>query len=193
MSSEVARYEMSDGFFVIYNERPSFEVFKVHQKHTDIVVDIKDSTADTIADGVVDFTKKKVIAVVTADCIPVAIEGEQGNAVIHAGWRGLENKILSHSLIKKIKPIRAYIGPCISAKNYEVGEEFKSLFRSESLSEKNGKLFFDERTECQAQLKELFPGISIEISVLCTYDSPGLNSYRQNQTPKRNWNVYIPN
>lgn len=192
MSSEIARYEMNHGDFVIYNEKPDLQIFKVHQKHTDQIVDIKDSSSDTVADGIADFSKKGVIAVVTADCVPIAIEGEEGNAVVHAGWRGLENKILSHPLLSKIKPTKAFIGPCISGKNYEVGEEFKSYFRPESLSSKDGKLYFDERIECQAQLAEFFPGIEIETSDLCTFDSPSLNSYRQNQTPKRNWNVYIP-
>lgn len=192
MSSEIARYSMSKGDFVIYDEKPNLKVFKVHQKHTDQVVDFSKSTADTIADGIVDFSQKEIIAVVTADCVPIAIEGENGNAVVHAGWRGLENKILSHPLLSKIKPTRAFIGPCISGKNYEVGDEFKDIFRSESLTSKGNKLYFDERHECQAQLLEFFPSIEIKTSELCTFDSPSLNSYRQNQTPKRNWNVYIP-
>ena len=55
-------------------------------------------------------------------------------AAIHAGWKGAYKDIISkviQFMIKKgsnPKNITAAIGPAISAKNYEVKEDFKKKF-----------------------------------------------------------------
>ncbi len=66
-------------------------------------------------------------------------------AAIHAGWKGAYKDIISkviHFMIKKgsnPKNITAAIGPAISAKNYEVKEDFKRKFIKKD--KKNNKFF----------------------------------------------------
>lgn len=88
-------------------------------------------------DAVMTDTCGICIGVSTADCIPVLLYDEEHNAVcaIHAGWRGtlariahkaaVEMGMAFHSDPKKLK---AVIGPGISRKNFEVGDDVYSAF-----------------------------------------------------------------
>ena len=55
-------------------------------------------------------------------------------AVIHAGWKGAFKGIISKVINFMIKKgckknhITAAVGPCISQKSYNVGEDFKKKF-----------------------------------------------------------------
>jgi len=68
--------------------------------------------------------------------VPILICDERTKlvAAIHAGWKGAYKDIISkviQFMIKKgssTKNITAAIGPAISAKNYEVKEDFKIKF-----------------------------------------------------------------
>ena len=49
----------------------------------------------------------------------------------------------------------AYIGPCISLKNYEVSKEVYDMFRSDVKEIRNDKYYIDLRNDNYLQLKEL--------------------------------------
>lgn len=161
------------------------------QTHSNIVLNEK-SCHDLVADGMVGSSNTPM-AILTADCLPVLILGEQDHALIHAGWKGLQNEILKNDLIKKIRPVYAFIGPHISVKNYEVQEDFKNNFNIPgAFVERNGKIFFNLSFVARTQLEAAYPGIKIEISNACTFGDESFNSYRRNKTTERNWNIYIP-
>ena len=89
------------------------------------------------ADALITSTPHLAIGVVTADCAPVLFASPTHStiAVAHIGWRGLFNGILPATLqTLQISPtnLRAAIGPCISQKHYEVGEEFYERFCSQN-------------------------------------------------------------
>lgn len=69
-----------------------------------------------------------VLAVLSADCVPILLAAEDGSlvAVAHAGWRGLAlgviRALLDHIPLAPSR-LRAFIGPAISAAGYEVGPE----------------------------------------------------------------------
>jgi YfiH family protein len=67
------------------------------------------------------------VAVLTADCVPVALaDPEEGRlAVVHAGWRGIAAGILPAALrlFRRPAALRAAIGPAVRADHYEVGED----------------------------------------------------------------------
>ena len=78
------------------------------------------------------------IGVRTADCIPVLLHDPVNHAVaaIHAGWKGTVQKIVLYTISKmaseyhtKAEDLQAVIGPGISAKNFQVGEEVPQFFR----------------------------------------------------------------
>lgn len=180
------------GKFCTYQSRPSFAFLKVKQTHSDIIHN-ENNCSDLEGDGMVGSSEMPM-AILTADCLPVVLLGEKEHAFVHAGWRGLHNKILNNELIKKIKPVYAFVGPHISVRHYEVQPDFKTNFPDfkNAFIEREGKLFFNMAVVVKAQLENFYPGIKIEISDLCTFEDSRLHSYRRNSTKERNWNIYRP-
>jgi polyphenol oxidase len=66
--------------------------------------------------------------VFAADCLPVALTGTRGVAMIHCGWRGLAGGIVDRG-VKEVGAIAAAVGPGIGPCCYEVGEEVLAAFR----------------------------------------------------------------
>lgn len=79
------------------------------------------------ADGHVVREPGVVPLVFVADCLPVALYGPSGVAMVHAGWRGLAGGILAAGA-EAVGATRAAIGPGIGPCCYEVGEEVLSAF-----------------------------------------------------------------
>ncbi len=65
--------------------------------------------------------------VFVADCLPVALSGPEGTAILHCGWRGLAGGILARGSAA-IGATSAAIGPGIGPCCYEVGEEVLAAF-----------------------------------------------------------------
>ncbi|MES2405315.1 MAG: peptidoglycan editing factor PgeF [Pseudomonadota bacterium] len=85
------------------------------------------------ADAAVTRTPGIVLAIQTADCLPVFLCIDDGSevAAAHAGWRGLSAGVLENTLAAMQAPranIIAWLGPAIAAKSYEVGEEVREAF-----------------------------------------------------------------
>ncbi|MGA1213713.1 MAG: polyphenol oxidase family protein, partial [Solirubrobacterales bacterium] len=74
------------------------------------------------ADGLVVRGGGETIAVQTADCLPVAIVGPGGRAILHCGWRGLGTEMLDRAAAM-VEGTEAVIGPAIGPCCYEVGPE----------------------------------------------------------------------
>lgn len=62
-----------------------------------------------------------------ADCLPVALHGPGGLAMVHAGWRGLAGGIVG-AAAQAVGATSAAIGPGIGPCCYEVGEEVLDAF-----------------------------------------------------------------
>ena len=74
-----------------------------------------------------------VLAILTADCLPVLFAARDGGAVgaAHAGWRGLAAGVLEATLRELAVPPAgtiAWIGPGIGAARYEVDERVREAF-----------------------------------------------------------------
>ena len=65
--------------------------------------------------------------VFVADCLPVALAGPGGVAILHCGWRGLAAGIVSRGA-EAVGATEAAIGPGIGACCYEVGDEVLAAF-----------------------------------------------------------------
>ena len=104
----------------------------LHQVHGDrvIVVDRPSGVLATVgeADGAVTTRQDVVLAVRTADCVPVLYACPGGVAVAHAGWRGVAAEVVARTLEVLCEQtgvvashVRVVIGPHISQAAYEVG------------------------------------------------------------------------
>ena len=85
------------------------------------------------ADAAVSHIPGTVLAILTADCLPVLLCADDGSEIgaAHAGWRGLAAGVLEATLTQLETPrerLLAWLGPCIGAASYEVGEEVRRAF-----------------------------------------------------------------
>lgn len=75
--------------------------------------------------------------VLVADCLPVLLAAANGRAVaaVHAGWRGLAAGVVEAALHQVAQgahcepaQVVAWLGPCIGARRFEVGEDVIQAF-----------------------------------------------------------------
>jgi polyphenol oxidase len=183
---------LNSGRFETWTRRPEMSLLHATQVHgTDIV---SSETLPCEADGLFasweDFDRP--LAIKTADCLPVVVEGEKGVVFLHAGWRGLAHGILNRPEISMVKPQRVFIGPSIHECCFEVSGNFKQNFPdSPFFKELKGKYFFNLQEEAKRILRKSFPALLIEMAPVCTCCDENFHSYRRNQTSERNWNLYI--
>lgn len=183
---------LNQGRFETWTEKPSFSFTHVTQVHGTDIVSLE--TLPCEADGMVvsweDF--HTTMAIKTADCLPVVIEGQKGAVFLHAGWRGLAHGILQRPEIKLIDPIRAFIGPSIHVCCFEVSPDFRGNFPdSEFFSKKGDQWYFDLQLEAKQRLRSEFPNLLVTIAPICTCCHKDFHSYRRDKTTQRNWNLYI--
>lgn len=89
------------------------------------------------ADAIHTRARGVACAVLTADCLPVLFCADDGSeiAVAHAGWRGLVNGVLEHTLRAFAVPaprIRVWLGPAIASCHFEVGEDVRTQFLAQA-------------------------------------------------------------
>jgi len=105
----------------------------LQQVHGTLVADADNAGCLIQADAAVARRHGTVCAVMTADCLPVLLCDEQGSVVAaaHAGWKGLAAGVIE-STVKAmgVAPSRllAWLGPAISQRAFEVGEEVRATF-----------------------------------------------------------------
>jgi purine-nucleoside/S-methyl-5'-thioadenosine phosphorylase / adenosine deaminase len=75
------------------------------------------------ADAVVTTNPDTVLAILTADCGPVALVAPGASGAVHAGWRGVAAGVLEAAVAgvreRARGPARAVIGPCVRPCCYE--------------------------------------------------------------------------
>ena len=85
------------------------------------------------ADASVTSTPGVVLAILTADCLPVVFAARDGSevAAAHAGWPGLSAGMLEATVAAMRTPasrLQAWIGPGAGPQRYEVGAEVRERF-----------------------------------------------------------------
>lgn len=109
----------------------------LHQVHGDRVLRMTAEVPDGEPQADAAFTAEPgvVLAIQTADCLPILLCAEDGLeiAAIHAGWRGLATGVIEacvQRLATKPSRLLAWLGPAIGPASYEVGEEVRAAFVS---------------------------------------------------------------
>jgi len=99
-------------------------------------IDIANGTSAVqppVADGAFSSSPGEVLAVMTADCLPLLMCNKQGTeiAAVHAGWRGLLGGVIESALARFTLPadeLLIWLGPAIGADSFEVGDEVRAQF-----------------------------------------------------------------
>jgi hypothetical protein len=102
----------------------------VRQVHGSRVLDTASLTGGE-GDALVTASKDLALAILVADCVPLAlVEASTGRvALVHAGWRGLKAGIIARALEGFDAPsTHAFVGPSISHEAYQVGPEVARYF-----------------------------------------------------------------
>jgi YfiH family protein len=161
----------------------------LHQVHGDRVV-IADSTPPAErpqADAMITATPGIAVAALAADCAPVLFADREAGlvAAAHAGWRGALDGVLEAAVARLIdmgaapERLVAVVGPCISQRAYEVGQDFMERFCDEDPAHARffaggpaGRPHFDLPGFCLSRLRAV--GVArAEWTGHCTYADEG--------------------
>ncbi|RJS92191.1 peptidoglycan editing factor PgeF [Salinisphaera sp. Q1T1-3] len=102
------------------------------QVHGTTVVDL-DAQCPGEADAAIATRPDRVVAILTADCLPVVFCDRAGRCfgAAHAGWRGLAAGVLEatiEALPAHPRDLLAWLGPAIGPRRFEVGAEVRAAF-----------------------------------------------------------------
>ncbi len=123
------------------------------------------------ADGQVLTEPGRAALVFTADCLPVAVRGPGGVAMLHCGWRGLAGGIVARG-VEAVGATVGAIGPGIGPCCYEVGDEVLDAFADLGDGIASGRML--DLSEVARQLLRAAGVERIEAAGLCTSCNPGL-------------------
>ncbi len=161
------------------------------QVHKDRVQFVEQPGIYPETDGLVTTKPGLALGVFVADCAAVLFVDEENGVVAtaHAGWKGAAANIVGKTVAEMEKAgakadcTEVFISPCISLKNFEVGEEVASQFDEKFVDRSYKKPHVDIRAVVQSQLVET--GITedkISMHPDCTMDFPEkYYSYRREQ------------
>ncbi len=172
------------------------DIILMPQKHTNNVVIVDELPVNYIpvADAMLTHVHSVMLGVKTADCLPILLYNPKIRivGVIHAGWRGLANKVIFNAVEKLCTFYNAReedtyfaIGPGICKKCYEVSMEVfdsinsiinvKTAFRKTS----KNKGLLDLSSIAHKELEAAgIPGANISNINMCTKCSKGFHSHR---------------
>ncbi|MCP4664359.1 MAG: peptidoglycan editing factor PgeF [bacterium] len=130
------------------------------------------------------------LAVLTADCVPILLAGRDRVAAVHAGWRGIAQRIVPAALARLGVPgdeTTAWIGPAIGACCYEVGEEVAervSAAGPEDVAHRgpSGRPHLDLAAAARAQLRAAGVDEIHRLECCTRCDAAHLWSYRRDRT-----------
>ena len=143
-------------------------------------------------DATITHLKNLFLCATTADCVPILLfdKEQQVIAAIHAGWKSIVGGIINNTIstmkeVYNTHPVNiiAAIGPSISQKKYEVGDELITLFNKAGFdlssasyrNTKTNKWHLDLKYICGQELALLgVPPQQTETSTLCTYQEAQL-------------------
>lgn len=121
------------------------------------------------------------LLVFVADCLPIALSGPGGVAMLHGGWRGLAGGIVERG-VEAVAADVAVVGPGIGACCYEVGDQVLTAF--EPLGEGIANARMLDLPEVVRRLLHRAGVGRIEVSDLCTRCNPELFFSHRGQGPE---------
>lgn len=121
--------------------RRRWPLVTLQQTHSDVVHRVaRAPSAPPAGDGLITATPGLLLAIQTADCLPVLLADPERRAVgvFHAGWRGTLARIVEKGVGRMRKEfgsdpakLLAAIGPGIRGGCYAVGEDLRDRFESQ--------------------------------------------------------------
>ena len=140
-----AAVERNRGLFLkelgVADGRRKWPLISMRQIHSDLIHRVDRTPQQPLTgDGLVTDTPELLVAVQTADCLPIILVDRKRPAVgvFHAGWRGTVKRIVEKGVGEMRKHfgsdprnLVAAIGPGVQGCCYEVGEEVRTRFQAQ--------------------------------------------------------------
>jgi polyphenol oxidase len=206
---------ISDGEFEIFfgnkefsplaeaSQDPSLCV--LHQVHGAECVEA-DTLKKTSADAHWTKDTKKQLLIKTADCLPIIVTSSKRRQIwaIHAGWRGVEQKITTQALHSSAPDtsMKVYIGPHIQQDSFAVDHDIAvrilsahslDLNKASALGivfERENKFYIDLVALVFRELENLqIQSSHVSVSPVDTKTNPHYYSYRRGETGVRNYSL----
>jgi polyphenol oxidase len=134
ISSAAIETQFSDLKFSYLRQNHGVGISEI-KTSAEIISNIASQTQTICADAQVTNLSHVALAIRTADCLPILIQAPKLNSVIaiHAGWRGVAQNIVAHSLsalientkfsIEDLNDCLVWIGPHIRHTSFKVGSD----------------------------------------------------------------------
>jgi YfiH family protein len=122
------------------NGQKPWPLITLRQIHSDLIHCISSAGEAPVGDGLVTDTPGILLAIQTADCLPIILVDAKRRAVgvFHAGWRGTVKRIVEKGVGEmrryfgaRPRDIKAAIGPGVHNCCYDVGPEVRTQFESQ--------------------------------------------------------------
>jgi polyphenol oxidase len=136
-----AAIERNRGAFLRGLTAGSWPLVTLRQVHSDTIQFVEaPSKSQLVGDGLITSTPGLLLAIQTADCLPIILADPKCRAVgvFHAGWRGTLKRIVEKGVGEmqrrfgsRPRDLRAAIGPSIHGCCYQVGKEVRDQFESQ--------------------------------------------------------------
>lgn len=186
-------------------------VVVLNQVHGDVISIIEDDSilkeidfsnkdnqieADAILLRKASLNNNILYGIKTADCVPLLIKSDKTYALVHAGWKGLANKILTKtiSVIRETDSslISILVGPH-AINGYQVGSEVLNMIGehvvAEKVGEKHSLNMFDTLKNEIKNVKD----VEFKLLDVCTLGCSDFHSYRlQGDKSGRNLAFLVP-
>jgi polyphenol oxidase len=100
----------------------------------------------TVADGCITQVPNLACTIMVADCLPLLFTDDEGRVVAaaHAGWRGLAAGVIEQTVNAvclqagvATAQVRVWLGPCIGLDAFEVGDDVRVAFTSDTAIQSN--------------------------------------------------------
>ncbi len=181
------------------------DIYCLKQIHSSKIVTLQRENKNSLkkeppqADALMTSMENTPIMVMGADCslIVLADKANRSIAVVHSGWKGTLNKILTSALdhmnkrfASRTKDILMYIGPAIRRCCYDISrkrlEEFKKVYGEDNYYEQYSKIYMDLPYLVKMQAMKIgIPDLNIHDSNLCTFCDTRFFSYRREKNTGR--------
>ncbi len=144
--SKIGTVIETEGFVILFGNRhadaaavgeqfPNLKLKRIKQVHGNQIIHTSPQAIDFSREADAHYTNDRGVAlgIATADCIPVMIYNDNPKWIvsIHAGWRGIENRIVPKSISHLIRQgckaenLHVFAGPHIQKPSFEVGNDVK--------------------------------------------------------------------
>jgi purine-nucleoside/S-methyl-5'-thioadenosine phosphorylase / adenosine deaminase len=156
-----------------------------HQVHRADAIHVESAREWGSADAMWTGVRDLPLAVFTADCLGVVLVADDAVGVAHAGWRGIDARVVG--AVREAMAAaghvlsRAMIGPGIGACCFEVGPEVTTRFQGSVAQTSWGS----ESVDLVAALEGQLEGLEIWSAGACTRHDDRFFSHRRNGTRSR--------